>query len=201
MSLADFFTPIDLQKIVPKTGYFTSHLGSKIEHHSVHFPDLDQKFDIAIIGVQDDRNAVNNAGCALGPDYIREKFYQLNEGGYDTKIVDLGNIRQGETVTDTYFALKTTVTELIKKNIIPVIIGGGQDITYAQYMAYEELEQKVDLVIIDSHFDLEDDPDHQSIETTSTSYLNKIFLHEPNFLFNYSNLGYQTFLPARIVCA
>jgi formiminoglutamase len=197
MSLADFFTPIDLQKIVPKTGYFTSHLGSKIEHHSVHFPDLDQKFDIAIIGVQDDRNAVNNAGCALGPDYIREKFYQLNEGGYDTKIVDLGNIRQGETVTDTYFALKTTVTELIKKNIIPVIIGGGQDITYAQYMAYEELEQKVDLVIIDSHFDLEDDPDHQSIETTSTSYLNKIFLHEPNFLFNYSNLGYQTFFASQ----
>ncbi|MGZ3754483.1 MAG: formimidoylglutamase [Mucilaginibacter sp.] len=193
MSLSDFFTPIDLKKIVPKSGYYTSHLGSKIEHHSVHFPDLEQKMDIAIIGVQEDRNAVNNVGCALGPDYVREKLYQLNEGGYNTKIVDLGNIRQGKTVTDTYFAIKTVVAELIKMDIIPIIIGGGQDLTYAQYMAYEELEQKVDLVVVDSHFDLDDDLESEGIATTSISYLNKIFLHEPNYLFNYSNLGYQTY--------
>ena len=62
------------------------------------------------------------------------------------KIADLGNIRAGATVTDTYFALKTVVSELIKKDIIPVIIGGGQDLTYAQYLGYEDLEQKVDLV-------------------------------------------------------
>ncbi|MDB5009409.1 MAG: arginase [Mucilaginibacter sp.] len=197
MSLSDFFTPIELQKITPKKGYYSSQLGSKIEHYAVDFPDLEQKTDIAIIGVQDDRNAVNNPGCALGPDYLREQLYLLNEGGYNTKIVDLGNIRQGETVTDTYFAVKTVVNELIKKNIIPVILGGGQDITYAQYLAYEELEQKVDLVIIDSHFDLDDDSANEGIETTSQSYLNKIFLHEPNYLFNYSNLGYQTFFASQ----
>jgi formiminoglutamase len=59
--------------------------------------------------VLDDRNAINNPGCALGPDYVREKLYQLNEGGYNTKIVDLGNIARGETVVDTYYALKTVV--------------------------------------------------------------------------------------------
>src|SRR4051812_30386863 len=67
MSLSDFFTPIDLDKITPKNGYYTSHLGSKIDHYSTRFPDLDQKTDIAIIGVQEDRNSVNNSGCALGP--------------------------------------------------------------------------------------------------------------------------------------
>src|SRR5882757_3749305 len=179
MSLSDFFTPIDLKKIVPKNGYFTSHLGSRIAHYSADFPDLEQETDIAIIGVQEDRNAINNPGCALGPDYVREKLYLLNEGLYNTKIVDLGNIRRGETVTDTYYALKTVVAELIKKNIIPVIIGGGQDLTYAQYLGYETLEQKVDLVVVDSHFDLEDDELQDSIETTSASYLSKVFLHEP----------------------
>jgi arginase family enzyme len=193
MSLSDFFTPIDLKKIAPKDGFFTSQLGDKIEHYSVAFPDLEQKTDIALIGVMDDRNAINNSGCALGPDYIREKLYRLNEGNYKTRIVDLGNIVRGEKVTDTYFALKTVVAELIKQDIVPIILGGGQDLTYAQYMAYEELEQKVDLVIIDSRFDLDDDQYHGSIETTSGSYLNKIFLHEPNYLFNYSNLGYQTY--------
>jgi formiminoglutamase len=194
MSLSDFFTPVDTEKIIPKKGYFTSQLGSKIDYFSVDFPDLEDKTDIAIIGVQEDRNAIGNPGCALGPDYIREKLYKLNEGNYSTKIADLGNIRQGATVTDTYFALKTVMNELIKKNIIPVILGGGQDLTYAQYMAYETLEEKVDLVIVDSQFDLdEDDKGSESIETTSESYLNKIFLHEPNYLFNYSNLGYQTY--------
>ena len=197
MSLTDFFSPVDLTKIAPKKGYYTSQLGDKIVKHTDQFPDLEVKFDIAIVGVQDDRNSIDNSGCGLGPDYVREKLYQLNEGGYDTRIVDLGNIKAGATVTDTYFALKTVVAELIKNDVIPIIIGGGQDLTYAQYMGYEDLEQKVDLVVIDSHFDLEDDTTPESIETTSTSYLNKIFLHEPNYLFNFSNLGYQTYFTSQ----
>ena len=178
MSLSDFFSPFDLKNIVPKNGYYTSQLGSKIEHFSVGFPDLDtDKIDIAIIGVQEDRNATGNPGCALAPDYLREKLYLLHEGAYNSKIVDLGNIKQGAAVTDTYFALKTVVAELIKKNITPIIIGGGQDLTYAQYMAYEDLEQKVDVVTVDAYFDLDDDFAEQNMQTTSTSYLNRIFLH------------------------
>ena len=53
--------------------------------------------------------------------------------------------------------LKLVVSELVKLNIIPIIIGGGQDLTYAQYLAYENLEQKVDLVVVDSKFDLDED--------------------------------------------
>ncbi len=59
-------------------------------------------------------------------------------------------------------------------------------------MAYEELEQKVDLLVVDSHFDLDESKDG-TVETTSQAYLNKIILHEPNYLFNFSNLGYQTY--------
>src|SRR5690606_28943345 len=121
-----------------------------------------------------------------------EKFYSLYQGAYTVKIADLGNIKAGEKVSDTYVAVKMVVSELIKNNILPVILGGGQDITYAQYMAYEALEQQVDLVVIDSQFDL-NDSDEDTIETTSASYLHKIFLHEPNFLFNFSNIGYQTY--------
>src|SRR5476651_132805 len=175
MSLVDFFTPIDLKKITPKKGYYTSHLGMKIDHYSVNFPSLDEnKPDIALFGVLEDRQSIDNSGCALGPDYVRERLYQLNEGGYTVKIADLGNIRQGATVTDTYVAVKTVVNELIKSDIIPVIIGGGQDLTYAQYMAYEDLEQRVDVVTIDAFFDLDDDFAEQNMQTTSTSYLNRI---------------------------
>ncbi len=194
MSLIDFFTPVDAARLLPENTILTGRLGTCIQIFTGSFPDLEnQKPDMAIIGVEEDRNADGNTGCALGPDYIREKLYHLFEGSNKTKIADLGNIRRGETVTDTYVAVKTVLAELIKMDILPILIGGSQDLTYAQYLAYEVLEQKVDLVVVDAKLDMEDDNFQDSIETTSAAFLNKIFMHQPDMLFNFSNLGYQTY--------
>lgn len=193
MSLADFFSPLSPDKFTPKHGFYTSQLGLKASFFTDKFPDLeDKQYDIAIFGIQDDRAAVNNEGCALGPEYFRSQFYSLNEGAFNSRIVDLGNIRAGAAISDTYVALKMVVSELIKLDILPVIIGGGQDLTYAQYLAYESLEQKVDLVVVDSKFDL-DEEDQEGLAAKSDTYLNKILLHQPNYLFNFSNIGYQTY--------
>lgn len=193
MSLSDFFSPIDPEKFSPKQGYLTSQLGLKVNFFTDYFPDLEENaYDIAIFGVKDDRGALNNNGCALAADHFRSQFYLLNEGAFTSKIIDLGNIQAGKEVSDTYFAVKTAVAELVKLNILPIIIGGGQDLTYPQYLAYENLEQKVDLVVVDPRFDLDEDAE-EGVETTSSSYLSKIFLHQPNYLFNYSNVGYQTY--------
>jgi formiminoglutamase len=195
MSLSDFFSALSPEKFTPKQGFYTSQMGLKASFYTEKFPELgDKEYDIAIVGVQDDRAAVNNNGCSLGPDYFREQFYLLNEGAFSSRIIDLGNIKAGATLSDTYVALKMVVAELIRLNIVPLIIGGGQDLTYAQYMAYESLEQKVDLVVVDSKFDIDEvEQDEGSMVTHSNSYLNKIFLHQPNYLFNFSNVGYQTY--------
>jgi formiminoglutamase len=193
MSLSDFFSPLSLDKLSPKNGFLTSQLGMKASFYTERFPELEENaYDIAIFGVQDDRASVNNSGCSLGPDAFREQFYLLNEGDFQCKIIDLGNIKAGAAISDTYIAVKMAVAELMKLNILPVIIGGGQDLTYPQYLAYESLEQKVDLVVVDNKFDLDED-DEEGIATRSDTYLNKIFLHQPNYLFNFSNLGYQTY--------
>ncbi|WP_118193821.1 formimidoylglutamase [Albibacterium indicum] len=191
MSLIDFFSPVNSEEILAETDLFRSQYGKILDIYDQEFPKLDDA-DIAIIGVMDDRRAFNNKGCAEAPDAFRKQFYKLHQGGYRTKIVDLGNIKRGHSVTDTYVALQTVTTELIKKNIVPVIIGGGQDLTYAQYLAYEKLEQRVDLVVVDSSFDLQEDVEDMA-DTTSRSYLNKVMLHQPNYLFNFSNIGYQTY--------
>jgi len=193
MSLSDFFSPLSPEKFTPKQGFYISQLGIKATFYTENFPEPgENEYDIAIVGVMDDRAAVNNSGCALGPDYFREQFYQLNEGAFNSRIVDLGNIKAGAAISDTYIALSNVVSELVKMNVLPVIIGGGQDLTYAQYMAYENLEQKVDLVVVDNKFDLDED-DETGIAARSDTYLNKIFLHQPNYLFNFSNIGYQTY--------
>jgi formiminoglutamase len=64
--------------LVRNNGFYTSHLGSKIVAFHDDFPDLDSGlFDIALIGVLEDRNSINNIGTALAPDAFRKKFYEL----------------------------------------------------------------------------------------------------------------------------
>ncbi len=191
MILEDFFSPVDDQN--QEKSWISSQFGTIIQVHAKQFPDLDQNlFDIALIGIEDDRMAIHNNGCAKGSNIIRKKLYTLHEGNYKARIADLGNIKAGNDVSDTYFALKTAVSELVKKNIIPIILGGSQDLTYPQFEAYEQLDNQVDLVLIDSHFDL-DLADIETSEINSKTYLNAILLHEPNYLLNLSYVGYQSY--------
>lgn len=192
MEIFDFFEPIDLAHIYNGNNPHPLALGMGIKSHTKQsgFPDL-ENIDIAIIGVKEDRNARQNNGCALAPDYVRKHLYCLFQGPFKVRIADLGNIKAGNKVNDTYFALKTTVAELIRKKIIPVIIGGSQDLTYANYMAYEALGQIINIVAIDSTFDL---GIKRHEEINNRNYLSTILTHQPNYLFNFTNLGYQTYL-------
>ncbi len=185
-----FFKPININEFLDKTSFNENQLGSLIIPYTEdNFPDL-VDVDIALIGVCDDRNSVNNTGSNMAPNEVRSFLYKLYAGTFVPKIIDLGNIMPGKTVNDTYFALQTCVEVLVKQNIIPFIIGGTQDITYAQFLGYKNLEQTINMVAIDSVFDLGNPDD----EITNNSYLGKIILHQPNYLFNYSNIGYQTYL-------
>ncbi|MFD2530198.1 formimidoylglutamase [Polaribacter marinaquae] len=186
----DFLTPIKDSVVASLLQQSQSCLGQHIQIHSKEegFPDL-ENVQIAIFGVKEDRNSHNNFGCGEDLFKIREKFYQLFPGNWHTNIVDLGNVEKGNKVSDTYFAVKEIITSLIKENIIPVIIGGGQDITYVNYRAYDELEQSVNITAVDSRFDL----GNLEGELSSQSYLSKIIMQEPNNLFNYCNVGYQTY--------
>jgi formiminoglutamase len=153
-----------------------------------NFPDLKNK-KIAIVGVEEGRASVGNYVTSANLDDIRKELYKLYPGNWPISVADLGNIQQGNTIQDTYFALGNLLSYLIKNEIIPIIIGGSQDLTYANYRAYDTLEQTVNIVAVDNKFDLGSIED----ELTSQSYLSKIVMNQPNNLFNYSNIGYQTY--------
>ncbi|MDP4599851.1 MAG: formimidoylglutamase [Polaribacter sp.] len=185
-----FLNPVEEHAIAHLVLHSPSCIGRKIQIHTEKegFPDLDT-VKIAIIGVQEDRNSENNIGCGENLHFIRRKFYELFPGDWHAEIADLGNVLKGNEVNDTYFAVAEIINYLLKKNIIPIILGGGQDITYVNYRAYDTLEQTVNITAVDSRFDL------GSFEEglTSQSYLSKIIMQEPNNLFNFTNVGYQTY--------
>lgn len=199
MSLSVFFSPITVQDFINGSSFYNSQFGKSIQAYEDVFPDLEDpetKPQLVLIGVEEERGAVNNSGTKKSANAVRKYFYNLYQGDYNVKIADLGNIKAGESLKDTYFAIKTVVEELVKQDIVPVIIGGGQDLTYAQYMGYEGLEQRVEVAVIDSRFDLDQD-NADNTALNSNTYLNHIILHQPDYLFNLSNLAYQTYLVSK----
>jgi formiminoglutamase len=190
----DYLSPLKEVVIANLEQQSTLCLGKNIRIHSEEegFPEL-ENVKLAIFGVQEDRNSENNFGCGEDLHFIRNKLYQLFPGDWQTEIADLGNVQKGNSVTDTYFAVSEIISDLLNKNIIPIIIGGGQDITYVNYRAYDKLEQTVNITAVDSRFDIGDLED----PLTSQSYLSKVIMQKPNNLFNYSNVGYQTYFNAQ----
>lgn len=183
----DFLAPLDTDLLIDIKRLSSQHLSSKVVFHTEHdFPEI-ENLDIAIIGILDNRGGNDNDDVDLSE--VRKQFYSLFPGNWSKSIADLGDILPGNSIEDTYFAVQKVVSKLLKNKIIPIIIGGSQDLTYALYRAYDDLEQMVNLVSIDSKFDF----GKQEGSIPSESYLTKIVVEEPNNLFNYSNVGYQTY--------
>lgn len=143
-----------------------------------------QQLQIALIGITESRNAIDGA-FDTGVDLIRSYFYKLAEIPR-VSVMDLGNLKQGKTVKDSYASVKDVVSELINQEIVPVIIGGSQDITVALVRALSDQIEEKELTILDSKFD---DDDH---EFHSQSFLNQLDKEFSKKLL-ISVLGFQTY--------
>jgi len=164
-------------------------LGEYNENHHGEPEEL-RDFKIALLGVPEDRSSLKNKGAKDAPDQVRKYLYSLFSHWNSLKMVDLGNLKTGNTLEDTYFALKEVITELLTLDVLPIIIGGPQDLTFANYLGYEPFNKIVNITSVDSVFDL----GHHHEDINTHSWLSKIILHQPNYLFNFTNIGYQTYL-------
>lgn len=147
----------------------------------------------ALLGVYESRNAFIRKTNRLDMDGLRLQLYKLMQGNWNDTIIDLGDIDEGETVKDTYFVVREILAGLLEENIIPIIIGATQDITYPMYRAFDGITDLVNLVSVDSRFDFGAEEELIS----SNSYMSKIITDKPNNLFNFSNLGYQSYFNAQ----
>lgn len=126
----------------------------------------------------------------MGPDEIRKKLYQLKKGTGAYRVVDLGNLNPGHDLDETYVRISEVCRMLLENNVLPVVLGGSQDLDYGQYSAYETLEKLVSFLNVDAFLDLED----KTGSVPNRQHIHKILLHEPNYLFSYTHLAYQSYL-------
>lgn len=190
--MLDFLKPVSdhLQLFV---NTLPSHaIGNNITLHTKEeFPEFIAN-SIAVFTVNETRNNLDIVKDDIDFEGVRKQFYKLAKGDWNINLMDLGEVSQGESIEDTYYLVTKLVEELLEAKCIPVIIGGGQDIAYANYRAYSRDNGMVNLVNVDAGFDL----GNVELPITNQSYVGKIVVDQPYNLFNYTNIGYQSYYVA-----
>ncbi|MBS1774640.1 MAG: formimidoylglutamase [Bacteroidetes bacterium] len=144
--------------------------------------------DIVIVGCGESRGASRNAPYGIAPDAIREELYKLYSWHPAVKIADIGNIQEGETVTDTRAALRTVLHELYMAGKTVIVLGGSHDLTMQQYEAFKKAEKMVYATVADMLIDLD-----ETEEMTAHSFLMDMLTGHPNFINHYNHIGFQSY--------
>ena len=186
IALNAYFIPLNLELYSSKDIWSLTEVGRLINFHiEDRFPEL--KFaEIAIFNVPEYEGSQNSQisnDCK-----IRASFYRLHQEKMP-RVVDLGTLKLLPTRKESFKLIQDVCSALLHDGIIPIIIGGGHDVSYAVYKAYASLGKYITLTSVDKSFDIGMEKDNLA----SYSHLGKMISHKPSHLFHYVNLGYQSY--------
>jgi arginase family enzyme len=185
--LHDFLKPISIQEINEDNGYTDGQLAKHIAVYETEIPDITET-DIVLVGVEETRGSGAFNSLINAADSIRKELYALHYWHTDIKIADIGNIKTGASLNDSYAAIKTVLAELFRMKKTVVLIGGSHDITLAQYFAYKEIQQVVEATCIDATIDLKGES-----PLRSENFLLEMLTGEPNLVKHYNHIGFQSY--------
>jgi arginase family enzyme len=186
--LVDFLEPVDPYSLSGDSGYKEGQAGRQIDQYGEMLPDISEA-DIVIVGCGEERGSMGWHHGHLAPDAIRHQFYSLYFWHKDIRIADLGNIRQGASLADSYAAMHTVTAELLALGKTVVILGGSHDLSLAQYEAYRSRKTIIEATCVDALIDL-------TIESPlrSDNFLMEMLTGEPNYIRHYNHLAFQSYL-------
>jgi len=145
-----------------------SELENQYWHQEIavaHIEDINSKknINIGLVGYVCDEGVKRNqgrVGARKGPKSIRNKLGKLPIHFKDKKITDFGDVVCiDKNLEDCQKALSKTISMCINNNILPIAIGGGHDIAYANFNGIKDAlknisKNKIGIINFDAHFDL-----------------------------------------------
>ncbi|MGY8946552.1 MAG: formimidoylglutamase [Flavobacteriales bacterium] len=187
--IAEYLLPVNKEIVDFKNKLSPLSIGKAISVYDSNISSLND-IDIAIIGLSECRKSNEKNVEYLDVNSFRKEFYSLYYGDWKVNIVDMGDLINGESTSDTYFALKALNEILLNNNIITFFIGGTQDLTFPLYQTFAKKGKYLNLTSVDNKFDF----GQIKKDFNSSSYMSKIIMDKENKLGHYCNLGFQTFL-------
>ena len=185
--LHDFLTAVPIHELNDDKGYTDGQLAKHIAYYDTELPDITHA-DIVLVGVNETRGCGIFDNTENAADCIRKQLYQLHYWHTDVVLADIGNIKTGATLNDSYAAVKTVLAELLRMKKTVVLLGGSHDITLAQYFAYKELQQVVEATCIDASINLKGEN-----PLRSENFLLEMLTGEPNLVKHYNHIGFQSY--------
>jgi formiminoglutamase len=186
-SIQDFVEPINLSFLSKDEGYRDTQLGKHIKSYENELPDISDA-DIVLIGAGECRGAGFALNGFEAANAVRAALYNLYYWHAQVTIADLGNVKLGQSIQDSYAALRTVIAELILQNKKVVIMGGSHDLTLPQYHAYTSIPTLVNAVVADAKIDLD-----LEARLPSDHFLEELFTGLPNHLNHYAHIGFQSY--------
>lgn len=183
----DFLLPVSLSMLNDDQGYTEGQLGKHVLLYDEEMPDV-SGVDLVILGIQENRGTGRNIPVDNAADIIRKHLYQLHYWHSEITIADIGNVEKGNTINDSYAAIKTMIIELLLKEKTVILLGGSHDIMLAQYYAYRDMNKQVEATCIDAMIDLKGDS-HLRCE----NFLMEMLTAEPSMVRHYNHLAFQSY--------
>ena len=144
--------------------------------------------DLILVGCREERGARRSRNIINGPDCIRQQFYRLFHWHSDLQIADVGNIRAGANLADSYAALRTVVSELTALGKTVIILGGSHDLSLAQYQSYVNRKKLIEVACVDALIDINIDS-----PLRSDNFLMEMLTDEPNYIHHYNHIAFQSY--------
>jgi formiminoglutamase len=188
-TIIDFLEPVtNFTSFSNDHGYNSKQIGEHIDVYIQSFPDV-ASADLVIVGCSETRGAGVSKTDNSGLDAIRIHFYNLYYWHTDVKVADIGNIKTGASLEDTYSALQQVLNELFALKRKVVILGGSHDIMTVQYNVFSSLQTIIEATCVDAFLDM-------NVESRfpADNFLMNLFTREPNYLKHYNHIGFQSYL-------
>jgi formiminoglutamase len=185
-SIIDFLDPINVAEVSMDTGYKEGQIGRVIKIYEEEFPELDEA-QVVLVGCGEQRGAALLHTSAAA-NAIRSEFYNLYYWHQDIKLADVGDVKIGNSLNDTYAALKMVVHELVTSGKLVIILGGSHDLTLAQYYAFADDKRLIDTVGVDAVIDINIDSPFRS-----DNFLMELLTAEPNYMRHYNHIAFQSY--------
>jgi arginase family enzyme len=185
--IKDFLEPISVSQITGDEELNDAQYGNRINIYTNDFPLL-KDIDIVLLGIKEERGSGTGNAHSSAPDIIRKHLYQLYYWHPDIRIADIGNIRTGSELKDSYAAARTVIAALLEQKKKVIILGGSHDLTLSQYGAYAQLNQVIEACCIDSLVNLQ-----MNSVLRSENFLMEMLTGEPNYIRHYNHIAFQSY--------
>ena len=184
--LHEYLEPVKVAALDNDRSYNDRQFAKIIKIYEDEIPDLDN-VDIVLLGVNEFRGQglianINSANA------IRKQLYRFHGWHSDITIADIGNIKCGSSIADSYAAIKIVLMELLQLNKTVILLGGSHDNTLGQYYAYKDLNRIIEATVIDATIDLMSES-----QAKSENFLLEMLTSEPNLVRHYNHIGFQSY--------